>query len=55
MDDDLTKSEKLRLTALDRAIQSGAGTTYNDMALATVNPDKLIEAAKKFEIYLKGE
>ena len=45
----------MRLTALDRAIQSGAGNYYNDDAFAETSADKIIEAAKKFEAYLKGE
>lgn len=55
MCDDLTKGEKLRLTALDRAITSSSGSGYNDANLHTVNVDKILEAAKKFENYLKGE
>ena len=45
--DDLDKETKLRLTALDRAIYTKRGTE--------VNPDIILEAAKKFEAYLKGD
>lgn len=55
MDNNLDKNEKMRLTALDRAIQSAARTEYSETGLATVNSDKVLEAAKKFEAYLKGE
>lgn len=52
----LSKAEGLRLTALDRAINSGVGNEVNkNTAFNTVNADKIIEAAKKFEAYLKGE
>lgn len=51
---DLDKKEKLRLTALDRAISSGAGKSYNDDGMSIINPDKILEAASKFEKYLKG-
>lgn len=51
----LNKDEGVRLTALDRAIQSGAGNEIDvDTAFTKVNPDKIIEAAKKFEAYLTG-
>ena len=51
----MDKDEQLRLTALDLAIKSGAATSYNDMTLPEVSDDKLIEAAKKFEKFIKGE
>ena len=53
--DDLDKNERFRLTALDRAISSGVGNEIDiNTAFNTVNSDKIIEAAKKFEAYLKG-
>ena len=56
MDNDLDKEEiGLRLTALDRAISSGVGNEIDvNTAFTKVNEDKIIEAAKKFEVYLKG-
>ena len=45
--DDLDKETKLRLTALDRAI-------YTKRGIVT-DPDTILEAAKKFEEYLKGK
>ena len=55
MDYDYTKDEVMRLTALDRAIQSGVGNTINsDTAFNEVSADRILEAAKKFEAYLTG-
>lgn len=51
--DDLTKEQKIKLTALDRAISAGCGTAYNDSSFAITDADRIIEAAKKFEAYLK--
>ncbi len=52
----LNKAEGLRITALDRAIKSGVGNTIDEgTAFSKVSEDKIIEAAKKFEAYLKGE
>lgn len=51
---DLTKEEMTRLTALDRAISSGAGNVYTDELQLIVSADKILEASKKFEEYLKG-
>lgn len=51
----LSKDENIRLTALDRAIQSGSGLFYNDNSFTETSADKIIEAAKKFETYLKGD
>lgn len=50
---DLTQ-EVVRLTALDRAIQSNSGEDYDNEGRSITNPDKILEAAKKFEAYLKG-
>lgn len=52
--DELSKEEKLRLTALDRAIEAGSGNDYNPDGKPIINIDKIIEVAKKFEEYLKG-
>lgn len=52
---DLNRDEKLRLTALDRAITSGLGNSYNDLGISIVDAEKIITAAKKFEEYLKGD
>ena len=53
--DDLDKDTKLRLTALDRAIDANTGNIYSDNNLVIVSPDIILEAAKKFEAYLKGD
>jgi len=52
---DLDKHEMLRLTALDIAITSGSGNSYNDLGMSIVDAEQIITAAKKFEEYLKGE
>lgn len=39
--------------ALELAIRSNAGTTYDADGKMITSPDKLVEAAKKFEAYLK--
>lgn len=52
---DYTKDEVMRLTALDRALASGVGNEIDkDTAFSSVNADKILEAAKKFEAYLTG-
>jgi hypothetical protein len=53
--DELDQATKIRLTALDRAITSGSGGDYTNEGFSTVNTDRILEAAKKFEAYLKGE
>ena len=54
MFEDLDNDTKMRLTALDRTISSGAGKDYNDTGFDIINPDKVLEAAKKFEEFMKG-
>lgn len=44
-----------KLTALDQAIKANTGSDYDDGERHIINADKIIEAAKKFETYLKGE
>lgn len=44
-----------RLIALDQAIKSNAGSSYDEEGRHITNPDKIVEAAKKFETYLRGE
>lgn len=51
----MNHEEQLRLTALDRAIAADTGKVYDEMALDNVDPNKILEAAKKFEAYLKGK
>ena len=56
MDNNLDKEQLLKLTALDRAINSGIGNEIDvNTTFTAVNLDKILEAAKKFEAYLKGE
>lgn len=52
--EDLDKDTKLRLTALDRAIESGCGQGYDETGKVKVNAYDVVIAAKKFEAYLKG-
>lgn len=51
----LDKDETIRLTALDRAMAANVGQEYDDMGFIVTSADKILEAAKKFEAYLKGE
>lgn len=53
--DDLTKEQKIKLIALDRAIQAHSGADYNEDGSPIVKCEKIIEAAKKFETYLKDD
>lgn len=41
--------------ALDQAIKSNSGSSYDEEGRVTTNPDKIVEAAKKFEVYLNGD
>lgn len=50
IEEDFTKSH-----ALELAIRSGAGNEYDDCGKLTANPDKIVEAAKKFEAYLNAK
>lgn len=36
-----------------QAIKSNSGNSYDKEGRITTNPDKIVEAAKKFESYLK--
>lgn len=53
--DDLTKNQKIKLTALDRAISSGCGTAYDENNQLITDKNKILETAKVFEQYLKDE
>lgn len=44
----------LRQEAIFQAIKANTGNTYDDEGRLIVNADKIVEAAKKFETYLKG-
>lgn len=39
--------------ALHYAIEAKSGNSYDDEGRAIVDPNKVVEAAKKFEAYLK--
>lgn len=39
--------------ALELAIKANSGSFYDDEGRHITNPDKIVEAAKKFEAYLK--
>lgn len=43
-----------KFTALEFAIKAACGTEQNEAGFVITNPEKLIEAAKKIEEYLKG-
>lgn len=45
---------KLKAMCIDGAIKSGAGHAYDDEGRDIVKADLIVEAAKKFETYLKG-
>jgi hypothetical protein len=45
--------ENIQCAALSFAIKSACGAERDDSGFVTTNPDKLIEAAKKIETYLK--
>lgn len=49
------EQSNIKVAALGHAIRSACGTERDKDGFVTTNPDKLIEAAKKFEIYLKGD
>lgn len=52
----MTEDDKeIKLMALDQAIRSQAGHSYNDEGKFIIDPNKILEAAKKFETYLKEE
>jgi hypothetical protein len=43
----------IKQISLDQAIKSNAGSSYDDEGRHITNSDKIVEAAKKFEAYLK--
>ena len=49
-----TENEKRRYAALECALRCNSGNDYNDSALPVTNIDRIVEAASKFEKYLKG-
>lgn len=46
-------SRSTKQEALDQAIRANAGNSYDDEGRMIIDPAKIIEAAKKFETYLK--
>ena len=48
------ENDNIKCAALAYAIKAACGTEINDIGGVTTNPDKLIEAAKIIEVYLKG-
>lgn len=53
--EEYSKLTNIKCAALNYAIKSACGTEHSDCGFVTTNPDKLIEAAKKFETYLKDD
>ncbi len=50
----MDNEQTLKLTALDRAIASSVGNVIDkDTAFTTIDAERIIETAKKFEEYLK--
>lgn len=45
--------ENIKHIALDQAIRSNSGNSYDDDERHIVDADRVIAAAKKFEAYLK--
>lgn len=45
----------LKQEALYQAIKANTGSSYDEEGRHITNPDKIVEAAKKFEAYLNGE
>lgn len=43
----------IKQISLDQAIKANTGSAYDDKGRHITNPDKVVEAAKKFEAYLK--
>lgn len=43
-----------RFDALEFAIKSGVGHTHDDNNMSIVEANRIVDAAKKFETYLKG-
>lgn len=54
INEDAELEEGRREAALELAIRAGAGQSYNGDGNCVIDSDLLIEAAKKFETYLKG-
>lgn len=46
-------SDNVKILALDQAIKANTGSSYDEEGRHITNPDKIVEAAKKFEVYLK--
>lgn len=47
---------QLRQYALDASIKSGVGTYHkDDSPFMSVDAEKIVEAAKKFEAFMKGK
>lgn len=42
-----------KIVSLDQAIKSNSGSSYDDEGRHITDADKIVEAAKKFEAYLK--
>lgn len=47
-------SDNVKILALDQAIKANSGSSYDEEGRHITNPDKIIEAANKFEAYLRG-
>lgn len=45
---------EIKERALAYAIETNAGASYNDDGKLVIDADKIIEAATKFEAYMKG-
>lgn len=54
-DEDEDIEEGRRCVALEKAIHCDAGRDYNDAGNLITNSDKILNAAIKFEAYLKGD
>lgn len=46
-------TDERRYLALEQAIKANAGHAYDDEGRSVTDADKIVEAAKKFEAYLK--
>lgn len=49
------REHAIRSVAMEMAIRSSSGSTYDEEGRSIIDPDKVVNAAKKFEAYIKGE
>lgn len=52
--DEKRQEMSIRSVATEMAIKAGTGAAYDDEGRHVCNADKIVDAAKKFEAFIKG-